>query len=126
MVDQQIYQVLALRYATQTTRTRQDNFLAAVADPDVAMPMDYFIWVIRNAAHTIIVDTGFGHADATRRERPIMRLPCQALAAIGIDAATVADVVITHLHFDHAGTLGDFPRARFHIQQTEVQFVVGP
>lgn len=45
---------------------------------------------------------------------------------IGVDAARVADVVITHLHFDHAGTLDDFPQARFHLQEQEMQFATGP
>ena len=45
---------------------------------------------------------------------------------IGVDAAKVADVIITHLHFDHAGTLGDFPLARFHLQEQEMQFATGP
>ena len=42
-----------------------------------------------------------------------------------VDAASVEDVIITHLHYDHAGTLGNFPRARFHIQVTEMQFTTG-
>lgn len=126
MADHQIYEVLALRYATQPGRTRQDNFLEPVAKPGELMPIDYFVWLIRNADRAIVVDTGFGHTEATRRDRPILRLPREALATVGVDAATVSDVVITHLHFDHAGTLGDFPRARFHIQETEAQFVVGP
>ena len=45
---------------------------------------------------------------------------------IGVDTAKVADVIITHLHFDHAGTLGDFPVARFHLQEQEMQFATGP
>ena len=35
-------------------------------------------------------------------------------------------MIITHLHYDHAGTLKDFPNARFHLQETEMQFATGP
>ncbi|MDH3451103.1 MAG: MBL fold metallo-hydrolase, partial [Gammaproteobacteria bacterium] len=111
------YEVLALRYAERAERVRQENFLETVDDHDSPMPLDYYIWVVRNDQRTIVVDTGFNHTEAGARARPIMRLPRAALARVGIDASEVKDVVITHLHYDHAGTLGDFPRARFHLQE---------
>jgi glyoxylase-like metal-dependent hydrolase (beta-lactamase superfamily II) len=37
----------------------------------------------------------------------------------------VEDVVITHMHYDHAGNLQKFPRARFHIQDDELAYVTG-
>jgi glyoxylase-like metal-dependent hydrolase (beta-lactamase superfamily II) len=119
------YEVLALRYAERVQRVRQENFLEPVDDHDSVMPMDFFIWVIRNAERTIVIDTGFGHAEARKRDRTILRTPKQALASVGIDSATVEDVVITHLHYDHAGTMGDFPTARFHLQESEMQFATG-
>ena len=126
MTSQEIYEVFALRYGVRPERTRQENFLEPVDAHDTPMPIDFFVWVIRNANRTIVVDTGFDHhAEAARRDRTVMRLPSQALASIGVDAASVEDVIITHLHYDHAGTLGDFPRARFHIQESEMQFATG-
>lgn len=44
----------------------------------------------------------------------------------GVDAAGVRDVVITHLHYDHAGTVGAFPAARFHLQEREMHYATGP
>ena len=35
------------------------------------------------------------------------------------------DVVITHLHYDHAGNLQDFPQARFHLQDAEIAYATG-
>ncbi len=125
MAGREIYEVLALRYAERSARTRQENFLDLVGDPALAMPMDYYLWVVRNGERTIVVDTGFNHKEARRRDRPIICLPREALAGVGVDAAAVEDVVITHLHYDHAGTLGDFPRARFFVQESEAQFASG-
>ena len=125
MSSQPTYEVLALRYAERTARTRQENFLEPVDDHDSPMPMDFFIWVVRNEDRTIVIDTGFGHEEARRRDREILRTPSEALAGVGIDAASVEDVVITHLHYDHAGTTGDFPAARFHLQESEMQFATG-
>ncbi len=125
MAQSETYEVLALRYAERPERLRQENFLDPVDHHDTAMPIDFFIWVVRNANRTIVIDTGFNHEEARKRDRTVFRLPREALANIGVDAAQVQDVVITHLHYDHAGTLADFPRARFHIQESEMQFATG-
>src|SRR5690606_6274997 len=37
----------------------------------------------------------------------------------------VQDVIVTHMHYDHVGTFADFPRARFHLQDTEMAFATG-
>src|SRR3546814_10528025 len=51
---------------------------------------------------------------ARQRGRELLLRPAEGLALLGIDAARVPDVIITHLHYDHAGTLNDFPAATFH------------
>lgn len=119
------YEVYALRYAERGQRKRQENFLERVDDHDSFMPIDFYIWVLRNSERTIVVDTGFDHQEAGKRDRTVNCLPKEALASIGVDAATVDDVVITHLHYDHAGTIGDFPKAKFHLQESEMQFATG-
>ena len=51
------YEVIALKYATRSAQ-RSNNFVGG--DPhDVPMPMDYFLWVIRNGDRLLLVDTGF-------------------------------------------------------------------
>ena len=125
MAHHETYDVFALRFGERPERKRHENFLETVDAHDAPMPIDYFLWVIRNANRTVVVDTGFGRAEAERRRRTVIRLPWEALASIGVDSARVEDVIITHLHYDHAGTLGDFPRARFHVQESEMQFATG-
>ena len=118
------YKVFALRYATMAARTRRDNFIFTDAH-DAPMPIDYFIWAIHNDDRTIIVDTGFNRAEGERRGRTFLRQPAELLKLIGIDAANVRDVVMTHLHYDHAGNLDQFPAATFHIQDAELNFATG-
>jgi len=125
MAEPESYDILALRYAIHPGRTRQDNFLEPVDDHDSPMPIDYYVWVLRSERRSVVVDTGFDHLEAAKRGRRVMRLPAAALARVGVDAARVEDVIITHLHYDHAGTLGAFPRARFHLQEAEMRFATG-
>jgi glyoxylase-like metal-dependent hydrolase (beta-lactamase superfamily II) len=74
------------------------------SDPhDVPMPMDYYIWVARNQDRLVLVDTGFDQAMVVKRHCTLLRKPAGALRLIGVEAATVCDIVITHLHNDHAG-----------------------
>jgi glyoxylase-like metal-dependent hydrolase (beta-lactamase superfamily II) len=118
------HEVFALRYAVQHDRTARENYLFHDGH-DSLMPQDYFIWAIRTGERVIIVDTGFTEEMAKKRKRTFLRSPVSALARIGIDAEAVRDVVITHMHYDHAGNLNQFPRARFHVQDTEMEYCTG-
>lgn len=120
-----VWEVFALKYADRNARIRADSF---IMDPhhDVPHPMDYFVWVLRNGSHTILVDTGYEETEAESRGRPIIERPAKMLADMGIDAATLDTVIITHLHYDHAGTLADFPNARFYLQPAEMAYATGP
>jgi glyoxylase-like metal-dependent hydrolase (beta-lactamase superfamily II) len=123
MTNPEIYEVFAIRYATRQGQ-RRDHFVGG--DPhDAVMPMDYFVWLIRNQNRTIVVDTGFHASMATKRKRDYLRSPKEGLALMGVNADTVQDVVITHMHYDHVGTFDDFPQARFHLQDAEMGFATG-
>jgi glyoxylase-like metal-dependent hydrolase (beta-lactamase superfamily II) len=87
--------------------------------------MDYFVWSLKSPERTIVVDVGFGRAEGEKRGRTFLRCPTEGLALIGIEAEAVEDVVISHMHYDHAGNLALFPNARFHIQDTELAYVTG-
>ncbi|HQP66955.1 MAG TPA: N-acyl homoserine lactonase family protein [Quisquiliibacterium sp.] len=117
------YEVYAIRYATHE-RTRNDNFIFRDAH-DGPMPIDFFVWVLRSPERTILVDTGFNEVAAKARQRQLLRHPVDGLKAVGVDAASVRDVVLTHLHYDHAGNIGAFPAATFHVQEAEVNYATG-
>ena len=81
----------------------------------------------------VLVDTGFGTRDVTHpRERlspffrallaPDLRQSMTALSqvqALGWSAHDVRHIVLTHLDFDHAGGLDDFPDAAVHVLAAE-------
>jgi len=112
----------AIRYARHE-RPAGENFVRPVDDHDLPMPLDYFVWAIHRDGHPpVIVDTGFGEDAAAARGRTITRSVNDGLRAAGIDHLLVEDVILTHLHYDHAGSLGTFPNARFHVQDAELAF----
>ncbi len=117
------YEIYAIRYATRDA-VRKSHFIGGDAH-DGPMPMDYFVWLIRGHGIAWVVDTGFGAEVAAQRGRTLLRTPDAGLALLGVDAAKVKDVVITHLHYDHVGTFESFPAAQFHLQDDEMSFATG-
>ena len=112
----------AIRYARHE-RSAGNNFSQPVDDHDLPMPLDYFVWAIHRDGHSpVIVDTGFGENAAVARGRVITRPVIEGLRDAGIDHLDVREVILTHLHYDHAGSLSLFPNARFHIQDAELAF----
>jgi glyoxylase-like metal-dependent hydrolase (beta-lactamase superfamily II) len=120
------YEVLALRYATTALdRPRHENFMPGMDIHAGAMPLDYYVWVIRGEGRLVVVDTGFGAEAAAERGRILLHEPAGLLHAIGIAADQVEHVVLTHLHYDHAGSLDAFPNAIFHLQDEEMRYATG-
>ncbi len=121
--DAEIYEVFAVKYA-QHERRASANFLGG-DPPDGPMPLDYFVWLVRGAKRSFVVDLGFDAAEAALRQRQHLREPADALRLLGVDPETVADVVITHLHYDHVGTFAAFPKATLHLQDKEMAYATG-
>mgnify|MGYP003310820816 FL=1 len=122
-MDDDRYEIFAIKYGE---RMGQRGSIFVHGDPhDAPLAMDYFIWVIRNHLRTIVVDVGFGRGEGERRGRTYLRSPTEGLALLDVDAKEVEDVIITHMHYDHAGNLEQFPKAQFHIQDTEMALVTG-
>ena len=118
------WQIHAIRYA-HLTRRSPDNFIGGDSH-DTPMPLAYYVWLLRNGARSVLVDTGFGAAMAARRGRSLLRPVAEGLAALGVTPAAVGDVIITHMHYDHAGNVPLFPTARLHLQASEMAFATGP
>jgi len=118
------FEIYAIRYAHLGKRHPGENFI--LADPhELASDLDYFVWVLRRSDRSFVVDTGFGKEAAARRKREWLRCPAESLKLLEMDAAQVSDVILTHMHYDHAGNLDRFPRARIHLQDREMAFATG-
>jgi glyoxylase-like metal-dependent hydrolase (beta-lactamase superfamily II) len=88
--------------------------------------------LIETEAGLVLVDTGFGRKDIARPSRlsgffrflnqPQFRQEETAIAQVqklGFDPADVRHILVSHLDFDHAGGLEDFPNATVHITARE-------
>ncbi|MFL9933953.1 N-acyl homoserine lactonase family protein [Paraburkholderia sp. RL18-103-BIB-C] len=117
------YKIFAIKYAHHD-RPARDNFIGG--DPhDVNMPLDYFVWAVVGNSRTFLVDTGFDAEVGAQRGRIITHSVEEGLGAIGIRPETVEDVIVTHMHYDHAGNRSLFPKARYHVQDREMAYCTG-
>lgn len=120
-----LYEVIAVKYAT-VDRERRTNFLHPVdGDPHAPMALDFFVWLVIGTDTLMLVDTGFSEISALVRGRKYLTPPVEALKQLGYAADEIKDVVITHLHYDHAGNIGEFPSATIWVQDREVRFATG-
>ena len=119
------YEVYAIKYADHPNRSAANNFIGH--DPhEGPMPIDYFIWLIRQGDRHWVVDTGFNRQAGESRGRRFIACPGETLKALGTDPASIAEVIITHMHYDHCGNHHLFGNARFHLQDREIAYATGP
>jgi glyoxylase-like metal-dependent hydrolase (beta-lactamase superfamily II) len=117
------YEICAVRYA-HLMRSASHNFIGG-DEHDGPMPLDYYVWTIRGPGVCFVLDTGFDAAMGAARGRQLVQPVEAGLAAVGVDPAQVTDVIISHMHYDHAGNHALFPRARYHLQTEEMAFCTG-
>ncbi len=119
------WEIHAVKYADRNARTRRDSFILD-DNHDAPHAMDYFVWVLKRGNKVILVDTGYDSDEAAARGRPIAMDPREALRPLDIMPEAVTEVIVTHLHYDHAGGLHMFPNAKLHMQSAEMAFATGP
>lgn len=91
-------------------------------DPPASVELGYFLWVVATGSRVILVDTGFREDVARRRGIAAYVAPASALSALGFSAADITDLVLSHLHYDHAGLVGDYPLATIHVRGEDLAF----
>lgn len=92
------------------------------------------IWsfLLQGEGHTVIVDTGLDEDEVVEppgfSEQTGLSVTtlAEALEAAGVRPEDVDTVILTHLHDDHCGNNALFPKARFIVSKTELEFCRHP
>lgn len=121
------WRLYAVQYATSTGRPQWRNVITSGHGVLSQEPGDisFFIWVAIRGDRVVLIDGGADRPTVEARGFEWSADPVVSLASIGIVPEAVTDVVITHLHWDHAGNLSLFPNARIHLTQTEWEWATG-
>lgn len=117
------YEVHAVRFGTLTKFPKRGLIAGAPATDSLDLAM--MVWVVRGGGRTILVDAGFYREKFMRQWKPADYIkPSEAIDAVGLKPGDVTDIVISHIHWDHADGADLFPNARVWLQKEEYDYYI--
>ena len=123
--DKPQYTVDAIRYGTIADFAVRG--LVSGADASRKMDIAMIVWLVRGNGHTILVDSGFYRPQFFKQWNiRDFKKPSDAVEELaGVKPEEVTDVIITHMHWDHADGADLFPKARIWVQRDEYTYYTG-
>lgn len=91
-----------------------------------------YCWLVTDGRQHILVDSGMPEIDEVTRTLKVKGKGgghaslTQALGDIGLAPSDVQQIILTHLHFDHASNLDLFPEACIVLQRDELLHAIDP
>lgn len=116
------YEVYAISYGIYPGYPTSS--LVAGADKARKTDVQMMVWLIKGpGGRNILVDTGCHH-DRLVKEKHLKDFikPSNALSKLGLSPADITDIIISHMHWDHADGMDLFPNAKIWIQKEEYNY----
>lgn len=108
---------------------RDNTNMMYMVDPGKKITLPLIAWLLYDGNEYLLVDTGGTPADGIHY-MPYTQAPgCtlrEQLQAHGVAPDNIKTVIMTHLHWDHAGNNGLFKNAKFYVQQREIDYAQSP
>ena len=118
------YEVFAVKYATIPDFAVSG--LVAGAEATRKMDIAMMVWLVRGGGKTILVDAGFYREQFFKQWHVNnFEKPSDAIRRAGVKPEEITDVIITHLHWDHADGMDLFPNAKIWLQKDELEYYAG-
>jgi glyoxylase-like metal-dependent hydrolase (beta-lactamase superfamily II) len=95
--------------------------LVAGADRSRRLDIQMMVWLLRGSdGRNVLVDTGF-HREKFFKQFKVRDFvsPERAVERAGVKPEEITDIVLSHMHWDHADGLDLFPKARVWVQRDE-------
>jgi glyoxylase-like metal-dependent hydrolase (beta-lactamase superfamily II) len=119
------YEIYALSYGTYPGFPV--SALVAGADKERKIDLQMMIWLLKGpGGRNVLVDTGC-YRENVVKGKGIKNLikASEAVTKLGLSPADITDVIITHMHWDHADGMDLFPNAKIWIQKDEYAYYTG-
>jgi len=119
------YEVYALSYGTYPGFPV--SALIGGADKNRKIDLQMMIWLLKGSnGKRILVDTGC-YRDTIAQLKGIKNFikPSDTLVKVGLSANDITDVIVSHMHWDHADGIDLFPNAKIWIQKAEYDYYTG-
>lgn len=117
------WDVYVLEYARGKNQPWVD-LISGMYDEGV-MDLPFSFILARRGDRNVLIDTGFMQDEessgfARKFGIPHWISPVRMVKEAGLSADAITDIFVTHAHFDHMGSIGEFPNARLYIQKSEL------
>jgi glyoxylase-like metal-dependent hydrolase (beta-lactamase superfamily II) len=118
-----IWEVYVLEYARSKDQPVATLLQGAYDQGNIDLPFSFVL--ARSGKQNILIDCGFmkegnGVAVAEKFGIPTWISPVRMVEEMGIKAGDITDIVLSHAHFDHMGSIEQFPNATLHLQKREL------
>jgi glyoxylase-like metal-dependent hydrolase (beta-lactamase superfamily II) len=122
-MTEEIWDVYVLEYARSKDQPWVDLISGMYNDGVVDLPFSFIL--ARQGERRVLIDCGFmqdEHSSGFSRKFgiPTWISPVRLLGEMGVAADSVTDLIVTHAHFDHMGSIAQFPNAHVYIQKSEL------
>ena len=118
-----LWTVFVLEYAQSKDQPVATLLQGAYNEGSIDLPFAFVL--AQGNGRNVLVDCGFmkegnGVAVAEKFGIPRWISPVRLVEEMGLAAADITDIVLSHAHFDHMGSIEKFPNATLYIQKQEL------
>jgi glyoxylase-like metal-dependent hydrolase (beta-lactamase superfamily II) len=117
------WEIYVIEFARSKNQPWVDLVNGMYDDGPTDLPFSFIL--ARRADRNVLVDTGFmkdetGPNFSDRFGIPWWISPVRMLAELGLAPGDITDIIVSHAHFDHMGSIDQFPNARLYLQKQEL------
>jgi glyoxylase-like metal-dependent hydrolase (beta-lactamase superfamily II) len=115
------WDIYVLEYARSKAQPWVDLISGMYEDGVVDLPFSFVL--ARRGDRNVLIDTGFMQDDHSFSQKfgiPYWISPLRMLGELDLEPSAITDIFVTHAHFDHMGSIGEFPNAQIYIQKSEL------
>src|SRR5499427_4090781 len=123
--ERPVYEVYAISYGV--IPDFPVSSLVKGADQSRKLDIQMMVWLLKGpGGRNILVDSGFYREKFFKqwKVKDFVK-PSEAVGKFGVKPEDITDIIITHMHWDHADGVDLFPKARVWIQKDEYGYYSG-
>jgi glyoxylase-like metal-dependent hydrolase (beta-lactamase superfamily II) len=117
-----IWDVYVMEFARSKDQPWVDLISGMYHEGVMDLPFSFIL--ARRGDRNVLVDTGFMQDEPSCFSRkfgiPTWISPVGMLSEMNLGQEAITDIFITHAHFDHMGSIAEFPNAQIYIQKSEL------
>ena len=117
------WEIFVLEYARSRNQPVASLLQGAFDEGNIDLPFAFVL--ARNGSRAVLIDTGFMREDGGEEMAQRFGIaqwisPLRLLEELGVTPGDVSDIVVSHAHYDHMGSIHKFPTAQIYLQKHEL------